>query len=168
MIRQFTRCYPIGTIYPISNFLKAGLKYFISLAMSYAQRVFAFFLSSAYTCATDLGTSILNLCVFLRYQAFLLFTREIILNLLLNTEFTHQLNVSSWYISWAMAYSSVSTGRYSFISLIVYHDIDPSLHWTHIYNPDVDFRMKLQPLCTTFWLENDMAYHSYGIPLLSP
>ena len=93
---QITRWYPIGTIYPRSNFSKAGLTSLISLAMASSQRVFTFFLFSAYAFATELGTSIPNLCVFLRYRVLLFLTRDIILNLFFSTAFTHQLNAGSW------------------------------------------------------------------------
>ena len=45
----------------MSNFLKAGLVYFISLVMGSSQKVLPFFLSRAYALETDLCTSILNL-----------------------------------------------------------------------------------------------------------
>ena len=66
IIWQFTRWYPIGTISPIYNFLKVGITSFVSLVIEYAQWVLPLFLSRAYACATYMGTSTPNLCVFLR------------------------------------------------------------------------------------------------------
>ena len=110
----------------------------ISFAIASAQRVFQFFLSSFSASFIELGTSIPNLCVRLRYLGFLFRTKDMMQSCFFNTCITHQLNAGSWLIPLSCAYSAVSIGCGSFIFARFYQEVEQSINWQQSCQPNIE------------------------------
>jgi hypothetical protein len=138
--------WPTGSGLPRSSIQNAGCTSFISLAIVSAHSVLPFCQSSSSTCATDLGSSIPNLCIFFRYREFHNRASLMMAALFLRVCGTHQLNAGSVAMPCVMANSAVWIGCDSLSKERSCQEMDLSCHWQHNYHPMVDLVCRVCPV----------------------